>query len=745
MRPSPIYPLLAGTLLIGASAVAQEATDTLQIQGNTTSTFESPTPDTATVTGVGTNAFTWGEPAEGSFPSSLEMGGGSFDVTVPTGVVFGPRPREERPVFSLGRLRYENGTVLADTGIDGVRLDTLINITTPAGVDPQLAEFPLTIIDQPNTDDPVESADIVLFPDDLPDVLFTTPDGVELTLERVGFGPVAGQGYVTFDGFFAFEESGADTEVLARFAPICEPIVDDGVEEPATVRKASVDLRSLTKSDHDDDDDDGGKVAICHIPPGNPDNAHTITVAAPAADAHLAHGDYLGACEDADLPDPDVEDPELVLVFVPNFGVLYVDATQLCNYVAFNWIQVVVYTPARLLPVGVTLPYLIANPGIPGPDNFDDGLPFYWDTDLGVTPDPDPVGNVYHIDNHINITINNIFFEGLRFADTPSWPGLEPAQGEFVRYAVFLVGILPDDSFDVLYGLSYASNYDGEVDEAAATKVLGQPVPGSGSGGVFDLRLNRNPEEFSAATRQLLVDAGARNVPLTGLPDDGTYDRDRDGVAATQEAAAPNFGDGNGDGIDDVTQPQVASLSLADGGTVTVDTGDAACTLSDTRSGDRIDILDISNPTNPLTVPADPGFSYPLGLLAFEAACRDVSMTLYFHGLDSLADYGYRAFGPTTPGDGGTYQWFDFPATFGSAQVGDTTVPTVSFRITDGGSGDITGADNRIVAVASGLAAAVTAAPVAIPTLSGTAMLLLAGLLGLGAMLALKRGPRHTR
>ncbi len=38
------------------------------------------------------------------------------------------------------------------------------------------------------------------------------------------------------------------------------------------------------------------KVTICHIPPGNPANAHTITVGAPAVRAHLAHGDHLGAC-----------------------------------------------------------------------------------------------------------------------------------------------------------------------------------------------------------------------------------------------------------------------------------------------------------------------------------------------------------------------------------------------------------------------------------------------------------------
>lgn len=37
-------------------------------------------------------------------------------------------------------------------------------------------------------------------------------------------------------------------------------------------------------------------VAVCHIPPGNPGNAHTIHVGASAVQAHLAHGDHEGAC-----------------------------------------------------------------------------------------------------------------------------------------------------------------------------------------------------------------------------------------------------------------------------------------------------------------------------------------------------------------------------------------------------------------------------------------------------------------
>jgi hypothetical protein len=46
-----------------------------------------------------------------------------------------------------------------------------------------------------------------------------------------------------------------------------------------------------------DGGNDNDKVTICHIPPGNPDNAHTIRVSDNAVDAHLDHGDTLGKCE----------------------------------------------------------------------------------------------------------------------------------------------------------------------------------------------------------------------------------------------------------------------------------------------------------------------------------------------------------------------------------------------------------------------------------------------------------------
>jgi hypothetical protein len=36
---------------------------------------------------------------------------------------------------------------------------------------------------------------------------------------------------------------------------------------------------------------------ICHVPPGNPSNAHTLSLPDAAVKAHLAHGDLFGRCE----------------------------------------------------------------------------------------------------------------------------------------------------------------------------------------------------------------------------------------------------------------------------------------------------------------------------------------------------------------------------------------------------------------------------------------------------------------
>ena len=53
----------------------------------------------------------------------------------------------------------------------------------------------------------------------------------------------------------------------------------------------------ILKADHH-------KVDLCHVPSGNPENTQTISITLPAVTAHLAlhKGDYLGKCENGEIP-----------------------------------------------------------------------------------------------------------------------------------------------------------------------------------------------------------------------------------------------------------------------------------------------------------------------------------------------------------------------------------------------------------------------------------------------------------
>ena len=77
-------------------------------------------------------------------------------------------------------------------------------------------------------------------------------------------------------------------------------------------------IKRLTEFKIEDDDHDGKKT-ICHFPPGNPLNAHTISVGHNAASKHMMkHGDTLGACE--------IERPGRGDISV--HGIKYFDANQ---------------------------------------------------------------------------------------------------------------------------------------------------------------------------------------------------------------------------------------------------------------------------------------------------------------------------------------------------------------------------------------------------------------------------------
>ena len=60
--------------------------------------------------------------------------------------------------------------------------------------------------------------------------------------------------------------------------------------------KGKKEQKSDDRTSDRDDDNRGGKITICHIPPGNRSARHTISVGESAWPAHQGHGDHLGAC-----------------------------------------------------------------------------------------------------------------------------------------------------------------------------------------------------------------------------------------------------------------------------------------------------------------------------------------------------------------------------------------------------------------------------------------------------------------
>lgn len=123
--------------------------------------------------------------------------------------------------------------------------------------------------------------------------------GIELegTAENVTWEPDRVTGSLRVDGY----------RVITRFG---ETSIRKGQRslDLSDVRGKQVHVRGVFEGDdvfayeiklqEEEEDDEGEeKVTLCHIPPGNPDKAHTITVGASAVPAHLAHGDYLGACK----------------------------------------------------------------------------------------------------------------------------------------------------------------------------------------------------------------------------------------------------------------------------------------------------------------------------------------------------------------------------------------------------------------------------------------------------------------
>lgn len=93
-------------------------------------------------------------------------------------------------------------------------------------------------------------------------------------------------------------------QLMGRFKLEGRAVMKFGSVTSETPKDSDLSFEIIASSDDDHSslcsgDDDGHKVTICHIPPGNPEAAHTIKIGRSALEAHLAHGDVIGECPGA--------------------------------------------------------------------------------------------------------------------------------------------------------------------------------------------------------------------------------------------------------------------------------------------------------------------------------------------------------------------------------------------------------------------------------------------------------------
>ena len=89
-----------------------------------------------------------------------------------------------------------------------------------------------------------------------------------------------------------------------------------------------------------------------------------------------------------------------------------------------------------------------------------------------------------------------------------------------------------------------------------------------------------------------------------------------------------------------------------------------------------------------------------------------VVVSVIFNNINKLDNLIYRKYGPVTPGDPNSADWYTFSnVAFELETIGGQTVVKASLTLTDGVLGDDTGVDGRIVD-AGGIARAVTPSPV---------------------------------
>lgn len=167
---------------------------------------------------AGAAAFQWGVAAAGSnYPHTSALWFEPIDAV-------NVAPDQ---YFNLGSLYYRNGTIKSETGATSVNLALNLNFSTPSGLPAANVSFTSDLINSPNGNDPVASADTVSLRNSGAPLNFTDAAGnayfLELTF-RVDQDTIDGT-LSTQDRFRVFEGGQGRADLLGRFTtcPIPEP------------------------------------------------------------------------------------------------------------------------------------------------------------------------------------------------------------------------------------------------------------------------------------------------------------------------------------------------------------------------------------------------------------------------------------------------------------------------------------------------------------------------------------------
>lgn len=216
-----------------------------------------------------------------------------------------------------------------------------------------------------------------------------------------------------------------------------------------------------------------------------------------------------------------------------------------------------------------------------------------------------------------------------------------------------------------------------------------------------------NTLENASGSARLLTDSTAIQICGNRYTTDGEFDlpevcpadelppvvsdTDSDGIDDTIEAAAPNGGDGNGDGVADKDQANVASLPSSTVGTY--------LTLV-TPSGSTLTAI---TAVSTASLPKQDSYSYPFGLISFTLSGvgngASASIELLAHTTQAASSLTGRKYISSTA------QYLALPSpTLTTKTIGGAQAVSLGYSVTDGGSYDDDGVANGSIVDPVGLA-----------------------------------------